>query len=178
MAIKRQEKEALIQQYVSAFKQSKAVFLSSYSGLTVQQMERVRRALAQEETELEVVRNTLLRRAAREVGLEEQLTRVLQGPTLAIFCKGDPTSPAKTLVALHRELEPLNVYGGLLGERVLSQADFELLASLPGRDVMLARVVGTLQAPIAGFVGVLSGVLRSLLYVLQARAQQLQEAAG
>jgi large subunit ribosomal protein L10 len=110
--------------------------------------------------------------------LEEQLTRVLQGPTLAIFCKGDPTSPAKTLVALHRELEPLNVYGGLLGERVLSQADFELLASLPGRDVMLARVVGTLQAPIAGFVGVLSGVLRSLLYVLQARAQQLQEAAA
>ena len=70
------------------------------------------------------------------------------------------------------------MYGGALGTRLLKAEDVAALANLPGREVLLSQVLGGLQAPVSGFVGVLSGVLRTLLYVLQARTDQLQGSAS
>ena len=172
MAITRREKEALVEGYSEALTASRAVFLAKYTGLTVAEMERLRSALRQEETYLAVLRNTLFALASEKTGFEV-LGQAVEGPTLAIFCRGDPTSPAKTLSDLSRELEELSVYGGWLGGSLLTAEEFSTLANLPGREELLAKLVGSLQSPVHGFVSVLSGVLRGLLYVLQARAGQL-----
>ena len=177
MAITKEKKAVLLQEYGEALGVASAVFLATYTGLTVRQMGRVRVALRQEHTDLEVLRNALFAIAARQAGLEA-LAAAPQGPTLAIFCKGDPTSPAKSLTNLRREIEGLKVYGGALGTRLLKAEDVAALANLPGREVLLSQVLGGLQAPVSGFVGVLSGVLRTLLYVLQARTDQLQGSAS
>ena len=177
MAIKKEKKTALLQEYGAELAGAKAIFLANYTGLTVGQMEQVRKSLRQEHTDLEVLRNALFAIAAKQVG-QEAVASALQGATLAIFCKGDPTSPAKSLANLSREMEGLKVYGGALGTRLLTAEDVAALANLPEREVLLAQVLGGLQAPISGFVGVLSGVLRSFLYVLKARTDQLQGLAS
>ncbi len=173
MAIKREKKEGLVQDYIDGLNASSAVFFAHYTGMTVAEMERVRDAMAREETRVEVVRNRLLSLAAESAG-KPGAAQVLDGPTMAVFCLGDPTSPAKTLSGFNREIERLVVYGGLLGAETMGAAQFQQLATLPGREELLGKVVYALQSPITGFVGVLSGVLRSLLYVLQARVDQLE----
>jgi len=173
VAISREKKAQLLEQYAGELEGAQAVLLTNCSGLTVAQMEKVRRVLRQEHSDAEVLRNALFAIAARQAG-RPNLADAPQGATLAVFCKGDPSSPAKTLMGLGRELEALKPYGGALGDRLLDAASIEMLANLPSRDVMLGQLVGTLQAPVSGLVTVLGGVLRGLLYVLQARADQLQ----
>ncbi len=173
MAIRKDKKESLVQEYTDGLNSSSAVFFAHYSGMTVTEMERVRDAMAREGTRVEVVRNRLLSLAAAAAG-KQAAADVLDGPTMAVFCLGDPTSPAKTLAGFNREIDRLVVYGGLLGTEGLGAEQFVQLATLPGREELLGKVVYTLQSPITGFVGVLSGVLRSLLYVLQARVDQLE----
>jgi len=173
MAIGKEEKQRLVQQYSEDLASSNAVFLARYTGMTVAEMERVREAMSREETQVEVLRNRLLGIAAQGTG-KEAVTQVLEGPTMAVFCLGDPTSPAKTLAGFTRDIEKLSVYGGLLGAATMDAAGFQELATLPSRDELLGKVVYTLQAPISGLVGVLSGVLRGLVYVLQARVDQLE----
>lgn len=177
MAISRQKKAGLLEEYASALEGAQAVLLTSCTGLTVAQMEKVRRALRQEHSDAEVLRNALFAIAAKQAG-RPNLADAPQGATLAVFCKGDPSSPAKTLMGLRRELEALKPYGGALGDRLLDAASIEMLSNLPSRDVMLAQLLGGLQAPVHGFVTVLGGVLRSLLYVLQARVDQLEGPAS
>lgn len=177
MAISRQEKQALVKEYEQNLDSSRALFLAHYTGLTVGQMERVREAMAREETRVEVLRNRLFLIAAQQAG-KEAAGKVVDGPTLAVFCLGDPTSPAKTLSGFTREMEGLAVYGGLLGQSILGAEEFQQLANLPSREELLGQVVGGLQAPIYGLVSVLGGVLRSMLYVLQARIDQLEGQAS
>jgi large subunit ribosomal protein L10 len=175
--ITRAEKEVLLKEYVEELNSSQAVFYATCAGLTVAQMRKVRTALRQDHADLEVLRNALFVLAGKQTG-RETVAKAVQGPTLAIFCKGDPTSPAKTLAALGRDVEALKVYGGALGDRVLSAEDVSSLATLPGRDVLVAQVLAGLQAPISGLVGVLNGIISSLAYVLQARVDQLQGSAS
>lgn len=177
MAISKDKKAALLEDYREDLRDSQAVILTRYAGLTVAQMERVRRAVRQEHSDLEVLRNTLFAIAAKEAG-RNALAEAPEGPTLAVFVKGDPSSPAKTLMDLSREMDALKVYAGALGDRVMSAEDVQALASLPPREVLLAQVLAGLQSPMYGFVGVLSGIMRSLVYVLQARVDQLQGPAS
>lgn len=177
MAISKDKKAELLQEYAGELEGSQAVLLTGCAGLTVAQMERVRRALRQEHSNAEVLRNALFAIAAERAG-RPNLGSAMQGATLGVFCKGDPSSPAKTLMALSRELDKLRPYGGALGNRALTTADLETLSNLPSRDIVLGQVIGGLQAPVYGFVSVLSGVLRSLMYVLQARVDQLQGPAS
>jgi len=177
VAISRQKKEELVAEYVQQLNESDAIFLASYSGLSVGEMEKVRSAMRQEETRLQVIRNRLFTLAAHEAG-RESVAAMLMGPTLAVFCKGDPSSPAKTLSDLGKEYEALQVYGGIVGDSLLQAEEFEAVANLPPRDVLLSQVIAGMQAPISGLAGVLSGILRSVLYVLQARADQLEGAGA
>jgi large subunit ribosomal protein L10 len=177
VAISRAQKEELLKEYTDELNTSQAIFFASCAGLKVAQMRKVRTSLRQDHADLEVLRNALFALVSKQVG-REAVGQSLQGATLAVFCKGDPSSPAKTLTVLAREMDLLKVYGGGLGKRVLSAADVAALATLPSREVLLAQVLGGLQGPIAGFVGTLNGIISSLAYVLQARVDQLQGSAS
>ena len=85
---------------------------------------------------------------------------------------------AKALTAFAKSVDALEVRGGLMNGQGISAAEVDALASLPSREELLAKVLGSMQAPATNLVGVLNGVARSLAYVLQARAEQLQQSEG
>jgi large subunit ribosomal protein L10 len=149
--------------------------LADYRGLNVSQISELRRQLRPADVELRVVKNTLARLAARAAD-REMLLPALEGPTAIAFSYGEPATLAKTLMdTIRTQRLTMTVKNGLLGDRLLAPADVTRLAELPSRDVLIAQVVGSVQAPIAGLVNVLAGTLGSLLGVLEARRAQLEE---
>lgn len=172
MAISKKQKQVLIESYVEKLTQSQGVIFTDYRGLTVSQIETVRNKLREVNSPYHVVKNTLLRLALEKAGLpvpEEMLT----GPVAMGFCYTELPATAKALMDFSKEFE-VKVKGGLLGDEVVDVEGIKTLAGLPPRDVLLALVAGSFQAPVSGLVTALGGILRSLLYVLQARKEQLE----
>jgi large subunit ribosomal protein L10 len=149
--------------------------LTDYRGLTVAQMADLRRELRSSDVEVRVAKNTLLRLAAKQAG-REGMVPLLEGPTAVAFVYGDPAVAAKSLTDTVRTRRlGLTVKSAVLGDKLLQGADVSRIAELPSRDVLIAQVVGSIQAPISSFVGVLAATLQSFLGTLEARRQQLEE---
>jgi large subunit ribosomal protein L10 len=176
LAITREKKEALVARYVEKLRRSQAVLLSEYRGLTVKELEALRRELRGCDSEITVAKNTLIARALAEVGLPAPET-LLRGPTAVTFIFGDLAAPTKILSRRAKDTQLLSIRGGILGQAVLDAQGAEALANLPGRDQLRAQVVGALQAPIIGLVSVLAAPLQGLINVLNARAKQLEQTA-
>lgn len=176
MAITREKKEALVASYIEKLRRSQAILLSEYRGLTVKELEALRRELRDCGSEITVAKNTLIARALAEVGLPVPET-LLHGPTAVTFIFGDLAEPTKILSRRAKDTQLLSIRGGILGQSVLDAQGAEALASLPSRDQLRAQVVGALQAPIVELVNVLAAPLQGLLNVLNARARQLEQAA-
>ncbi len=118
-----------------------------------------------------VVKNTLLRLAAKGTDAE-CLEAQLQGPTAVAFAGDDPVAPAKVLADLAKASKFFELKGGVMGGKQLSVDDIKALAELPSREVLLARVLGSISAPATNFVGVLAAVPRALVQVLAAIQEQ------
>lgn len=172
----RPENLAAVEEIRGRLEESKAVFVIDYRGLTVAQITRLRRKLRELGTDYKVVKNTLTRLAAQDTDAQA-LDPYLSGPSALAFAKEDPVATAKALSDFARESRVLEVRGGVLGGKPLGPDDVKALADLPPREVLLAQVVGGIQAPIAGFVFVLQGTLRKLVYALDAVRQKKEEAA-
>ncbi|SHJ76555.1 50S ribosomal protein L10 [Desulfofundulus thermosubterraneus] len=172
----REEKQAILAELTEKFRTSKAAVLTNFRGLDVASMTKVRRRLRESGSELKVAKNTLTRLAANEAGLEG-LDPYLEGPTAIAFGYEDPVAPAKVVAELAREFKQLEIKAGILEGRVIDVEGVRRLADLPSREVLLARVAGGMQAPLYGFAGALQGLLRNLVYVLEAiRKQKAGEA--
>ncbi|MGQ4807756.1 50S ribosomal protein L10 [Candidatus Entotheonellaceae bacterium PAL068K] len=149
------------------FAEAKGAILSDYRGLNVQQMSDLRGRLREAAVELQVVKNTLARRAVKETDLE-QLGEYFVGPTSVALTVNDVVAMAKTLTEYAKGEPKLELRAGLFEGKVILPQDIAALAVLPPREVLLARLLGGMQAPVAGLVGVLHGILRQLLYALLA----------
>lgn len=149
------------------FVEAKGAILSDYRGLNVQQMAELRSRLREAAVELQVVKNTLARRAAGETAFV-QLADYFVGPTSIAFTTNDVIAMAKVLTAYAKTEPKLAIRAGLVEGKVISPPEVAALAELPPREVLLARLFASMQSPVAGFVGVLHGVLRQLLYALLA----------
>lgn len=170
----RPAKVAAVQGLVERLGRANMAILTDYRGLTVSQMSSLRGQLRPIDVEVRVVKNTLARLAAQEAG-RLALLPAFAGPTAVVFGYGDPVAMAKTLTeTIRTQRLPMQVKGALLGESLLVPADVGRLADLPPRDVLIAQVLGSVQAPISAFVGTLGGILQSLVGVLDARRQQLE----
>lgn len=145
--------------------------LTDFRGMNVDQANRLRRQLRAADVEFKVVKNTLALRAAKEVGLDD-LEEYLVGPTAVAFGYDDPVVAAREIQRFMRESRLLTVKAGILEGRIISADTVKTLAELPGRDELLAKVVGGFTTPLAGLVGTLSGVLRNVAYVLDAVRQK------
>lgn len=146
--------------------------LTDYRGLSVADLQRLRAELRPYESEFRVMKNTLAGLAADQVGLGD-IRPLLEGPTAMVIATAEPVAPAKVVNDFVRTSKILKVKGAVLEGQVIPAADIERLATLPPREVLLGKVVAGIQSPLYGLVGVLSGTIRSLAYVLQARAEQL-----
>jgi large subunit ribosomal protein L10 len=177
LAISKEKKKELVADYAEKLSRSEAVIFTDYQGLSVKDQQTLRRQLWDIQSGFQVVKNTLLQRALQDAGISVP-EGTFAGPTALGYCFEDITGVVKILSAFGKETELLDFKGGLLGNQFISVEDVEALASLPSREVLLGRVVGSIQAPIGGLVNVLAGSLRGLVNVLQARADQLEGAAG
>ena len=171
----REEKAALIEALRENLRGTDLVIVTDYRGLTVGQMQTLRRELSAAGGHYKVAKNTLLRLAAEREG-QADLAPLLDGPTGIAFADGDMVTVAKAVTTFAKSVDSLQVRGGLMNGKGIDAEAVAALAALPSREELLAKMLGSMQAPASNLVGVLSAVTRSLAYVLQARAEQLQEA--
>jgi large subunit ribosomal protein L10 len=167
----RAEKVALVEEVRTRLSSSSAAILTEYRGLKVSELATLRRSLRQAGGEYKIYKNTLVRFAVRDLGLEP-LEPLVEGPTAIAFVDGDAASVAKALRDFARSNPHLVVKGGLLGHNVLSAADASALAELPSRDRMLALVAGSLAAPMQQFAGLLKALPQNLAYGVSALIEQ------
>jgi len=165
--LKREEKEQLVQVLHDELDRSQAVFITDYMGLNVERITKLRRDITGADGSYQVVKNTLLRRAS-EGTPAAGIGQFFVGPTAIAIAHSDPVAVAKALVNFAKDNEKLEIQGGMLGKRAMSQADIQELAKMPPREVLLARMLGSLNAPVSNFVGVLAAILSQLVYVLKA----------
>ena len=143
--------------------------------MTVKQISDLRRALRPVGGEYKVYKNTLVRFAAREQGLD--LDAQLTGPTAIAFVKGDAAAVAKALRDAAKTNPNLVIKGGVLGTKVIDANGVIALADLPSREVVLAQLAGAFQAPLAQFAGLLQALPRNFAYGLKALIDQQGGAA-
>lgn len=163
----RPEKVAVVEEVREKLSSSNAAILTEYRGLKVSELSALRRSLRSAGGEYRIYKNTLVRFAARDLGLDS-LEDQLVGPTAIAFVDGDAAAVAKALRDYARTNPNLVVKGGILGENVLTAADAAALADLPSRDVLLARFAGLLAAPMQQFAGLLQALPRNFAYGLKA----------
>src|SRR5688500_6851554 len=167
----RPEKVAVVDEVKDRLQSSSAAILTEYRGMKVGDLSTLRRSLRESGGEYKIYKNTLVRFAVKDLGLDE-LESMLVGPTAIAFVEGDAVGVAKTLRDYARTNPLLIVKGGVLGESVLSAADAAALADIPPREVLLARLAGMLAAPMQQFAGLLQAVPRNFAYGLKALIDQ------
>ena len=167
----RPEKVAVVDEVRERLSAASAAILTEYRGLNVTEISRLRRALRDAGGEYKIYKNTLVRFAARDLGLAE-LEDLLTGPTAIAFVDTDAASVAKALRDFSRTNPALVVKGGLLGTTVLSARDTSALAELPSREVLLAQIAGAMAAPLQQFAGLLQALPRNLAYGIKALFDQ------
>jgi large subunit ribosomal protein L10 len=141
--------------------------LSDYRGFTVKEITELRRKLRAEDSELHIIKNTLIERAATESGYEG-LKDSLKGSTAVLLGYRDALSPLKVLVKFIKETEKGGIRAGVVEKTLLSQKDLGELAKLPPKEVLIGKLVGGLKSPLFGLVNVLQGPIRKLVYALNA----------
>jgi large subunit ribosomal protein L10 len=169
----RPEKVAVVEEVKQKFTDADGAMLTEYRGLDVRAIAELRRALRDAGGEYKIYKNTLVRRAAADLGLE--IEDHLSGPTAIAFVgerpdgsAGDVAAVAKALKDFAKTNDALVLKAGLLDESVLDPTQIDALAELPSREVLLAQLAGAFQAPMAKFAGLLAAVPRDFAYALQA----------
>ncbi len=172
------EKRQAVAELADLIRNSSAMAVADYRGLKVSEMQSVRRSLRDAGVQLHIAKNRLLKIAADEAGTDE-LKPMLSGPTALATIRGDEVVLAKALQDAFRPYSRVvTLRGGMLGNRAIDAAQLSQLASLPPREVLLAKLAGGMAAPISGMAGVLAANLRNLVGVLSAVADKKRETEG
>jgi large subunit ribosomal protein L10 len=169
----RSDKVATVEEIADEFRASNAAVLTEYRGLSVKQLQDLRRSLGDNAT-FAVVKNTLTKLAAKEAGVDS-FDSLLTGPSAIAFVKGDPVEAAKSLRDFARANTPLVIKGGVLDGKPLTPAEIAKIADLESREALLAKLAGALKASLSSAVSLFNAPLAQsarLLAALQAKAEQ------
>jgi large subunit ribosomal protein L10 len=161
----REQKEQLAKLAQDQIKQSKIVIFTDYSGMTVADMAGLRARLTENENKYQVIKNALIDIAAQKENYKTQIKKE-KTQTAVVFGYSDEVLPAKALVEFIKQSEKPRIIGGLYNGEVISAEDVEKIASIPSRQQLEARLVGTIAGPITGMVNVLQGNIRGLVSIL------------
>lgn len=170
MSISRNQKETVVSHLNNGIEEAGAVVLADFTGINVEQMTELRRQMREAGVVFTVVKNTLLKRALEEIGVESEqgIFGLLNGPTAIAYSK-DEVTPAKILKDFSKGNKGIPVMkGGFVSGRSFGMEEVMNLADMPSREELLARVMGSMNSPLQGFVMVTSGVLRKFLYAVNA----------
>jgi len=172
------EKAKIVEEIREKVLRSQIGILTDFKGLKVEEMTRLRRQLQDASAELQVVKNTLLRRAAADDSPIGPLLAHFTGPNALTLGYADPVALAKIMTKFAQEKPQLEIKGAVLGGQLLSAKDLEALSKLPPKEVLLAQFLRVLNGVPTALVTVLAGVIRNLLNVLVAYKDKKAESEG
>ena len=177
MAITREKKEDILNEYVEQLKDSEAIIITGYRGIKVSDIQQLRARIREADGSYAVVKNTLARRALMENGWPD-LDEMLTGPVGIGFCHHNVPGVAKAITEFAKKNEQISVRGGVMGTRVIDENAVKSLADLPSIEVLRAQLLGLINAPASRLVGVVAGGVRQLVNVVNAYAEKEQESAA
>src|SRR3954447_10085994 len=172
----KSDKERVVQELTERLKSSETLIVADYRGLTMPQIDALRGELLEHGARFQVVKNTLTRRAAEAAG-EDALLALLDGPSAIAFLEadGDMVAAAKALTKVARDTRVLEIRGGVLQGRAITQADVDELAKLPPVDVLRSQVLGAITAPLTTIGALFHAPLQKLVGLIDARIEQLEQ---
>ncbi len=172
----RREKEQVISDLHKRVEQFKAVVLTNYRGLKVEQMNQLRQRLREEKISYHVVKNTMMKLASKGTDLEK-LNDHFEGPTAVAIAYEDPIPLAKILTEFQKTLPLLEIKAVLVEGKVTPPSEMKSLASMPPREVIFAQVLGGIQTPGGQLAGTILSAVQQVLGAIQARVDQLENSS-
>ena len=173
--MKLEDKKAIVDELKERLERTQVAILTDYKGLDVAAINDLRRKLREENIEYQVVKNTLLLRAAE--GTDAELMKDhFKGPSAVALSYEDPVAPAKVLTQFAKDNEALEIKAGVMDGKYLDVMDLKALADLPSREVLLGQLVGVMNNVPTSFVRVVAEVPRQMLNVLNAIKDQKEAA--
>lgn len=170
----RAEKTSVVEELALKFAGSPSFFLTDFSGLSVEGATVLRKNLRAGRSSYRVAKNTLIHIAAKKANLPD-LEKYLAGPTGIAFAPEDPIAAAKVLAEFIKKNERPKVRAFYLDGRLYTGEELAKIAALPGKKELLAKVVGSIQAPLANLIGTLDGVMRNFVLTIDALAKKRTE---
>jgi large subunit ribosomal protein L10 len=173
--VKLDEKKKIVDELHERLIRSKVVIVTDYKGLNVEAMTELRRKLRETQIDYQVVKNTLLIRAAQQTSVA-LIQDQLKGPSAVALSFDDPVAPAKVLTEFAKKNDKLAIKAGVIKDRVLDPAGIRALAALPPREALLSQLLSAMAGVPTGLVRVLNGIPQKLMYALQAIKDQKEAA--
>jgi large subunit ribosomal protein L10 len=175
MALSKEQKSAVVSEVKDLLNSSKLTVVASYKGLTVKQLQELRKSAKTTDTVVKVVKNRLVKQSINEVEhLKNVDTSALNQQLLYAFNSVDEVAPAQSLNTFAKKNPSLEFVGAITNDgNFIDAKDVKALANLPSKDQLRGQLVGTIAAPLTSFVRVIQGGQRGVLYALKARAETL-----
>ena len=175
LALTKEKKNELVVQYTDMLKNSRALIVTDYRGLSTTELTGLRRNISEADGKYIIIKNRLFKLAMQNAGIELP-EDFLDGPVAAGFCYGEVQSVAKALAEFAKESDFLVLKGGMMDEKFLNSAEMQALAELPPFEVIQAQLLGLFAAPASNIAGVMASGVRQVLSVISAYSEQEQSA--
>ncbi len=166
MAVTKAKKSEILKELAKKFSRTKSVVFSEYRGLSVKNLSDLRRNLRKADAEFKISKKTLLNLAAKQNNLPEVPAEFMNGPVGATLSYTDELAGLKVLFKFSKENEKLKLLGGIIEGKVVGPDEVKVYAKLPGREELLAKFIGSMNAPVSGFVSVLNNLVSGFVRTL------------
>lgn len=173
--VTKEKKVQTVEDLKTALLNSKLTVVSDYQGTTVSEITQLRREIQKAGGGLTVAKNTLIRLAVKEQSYAGILDEFLVGPTAVVYTDGDPVPVAKALTDYIKKVKKTTIKGGVLESKKITENDIKSIAALPSKEILISKLLGSMNAPAQNLVYALSGVSRNLVCALEAIRKQKEE---
>lgn len=172
MAVTREKKSAALERLNGDFDGMKSAVFAHFNGLSVKDMTELRRKLREENAGLVVAKKTLIRIAAKNAGFSEIPEDAMEGPIAVAISKMDEVAPARIIQDLAKKNEAIKICGGIVDGELYTAAQMREVASIPPKEQLYAKLVGSMQSPIYGFYATMRNLIAGFVRVCDAKAQK------
>ena len=172
MPLTKSQKKEILDALTSEMKSAKSIVFADFQGMPVKEVKQLRAGLREKGITYQVAKKTLIKLAAKEIGYNDIPNEVLEGPVAVACCMEDEVSGAKLIFEFSKKNKALKLRGALLDGKVLSVAETKQLATLPGKEELLSKLVYIFKSPIQGFHGVIHGTMAGFVRVLDSVAKK------
>jgi len=176
--VTKERKVQTVEDLKTALLNSKLTVVSDYQGTTVSEITALRKQVQDAGGGFMVAKNTLVRRAVEGQSFAGTLGEFLVGPTAVVYTDGDPVPVAKALTEYIKKVKKTTIKGGVLEGKKVTDEDIKSIAALPSREVLISKLLGSMNSPAQNVVYALTGVSRNLVYALEAIRKQKEDGQG